>query len=139
MSKTLVWLHIFAILFLCNDGYDVNVRLRSQVSVGKLILISLSKGCPRRSWNFWPIRAKRFPRRPRTHRRAWSTRCKGNTEELGIPVLIYCIITMILSISTFSLPVIVFDLPMKGSHWHPWSPGSRGQARTTGRSCLTSC
>lgn len=45
----------------------------------------LTKGFSRRSWNIRPTRTERFSRRPRTHRRTWSTRCKGNTRTWHFP------------------------------------------------------
>lgn len=115
------------ILILCNDGYDVNVCLHSWVSVGKWILISLSKGCSRRSWNFWPTGAKRYPRRPRTHRRTWSTRCKGNTEELGIPVLMYCIITIFCLFPHFHCLWLFLISQWKGLTGTPGVQGAEGK------------
>lgn len=100
-----------------------------------LALISnfvLSKGCSRRSWNIRPTRTKRFSRRPRAHRRTWSTRCKGNTRTWHFPfwatvfpkVSLYCSSFLSLCFKTFST----------GSYWDPRSSRCRGKTRTTGNS-----
>lgn len=84
----------------------------SYKEIVRVLIVSLSKGCFRRSWNIWPTRTKRFPRRSWAYRRTWSTRCKGNTEELCILTLIYFIIPYTLFNSVPILPFLIFFISL---------------------------
>lgn len=103
-------------------------KLKEFISSSFIILIFLSKGGSRRSRNIGPTRAQSFSRRPWAHRRTWSTRCKGNTEELGTLVLIfYCISTILLLYFLISIAHIVFISLSKGLTGTPGVQGAEGK------------
>lgn len=112
----------------------VGVLFGTHQQIERVIIIFLSKGCSRRSWNIWPTGAQRFSRRPWAYRRTWSTRCKGNTEKLGILVLIYYIYDIIIFTIYYILclhptfPLLIFFISLsKGLTGTPGVQGAEGK------------
>lgn len=124
-NYTLTWENLCCRYFLWSSPFSQQIEII-------IIYIFLSKGCSGRSRNIWPWWAKRFSRRPWPYRRTWSTRCKGNTEDLSISLFSYHICQFFylstLIICSYPFPMLTFVISSpKGLTGTPGVQGAEGK------------